>query len=116
MGKAKIYVERETYLSKKDNNEHFSYFIKGVIKGREVKVRITPSDFGGYTVLEIVFGDTNAAELTVKPFEIKDDRGRVTASGNMYGVKSVDEDGEIYECKIKPFQESDRALLEMLLK
>ena len=37
-------------------------------------------------------------------------------TGNTYGVKSVDEDGVVYECKIKPFQDSDKALLEMLLK
>ena len=32
-----------------------------------------------------------------------------------YGVKSVDEDGKIYECKIKPFRGSDKDLLEMYL-
>ena len=116
MSKAKILVERETYIGKKDNQEHFSYFIKGVIRGKEAKVRIVPPDFGGYNVLEIVFGDSNAAELTVTPFEIKDEKGNVTMTGNTYGVKSVDEDGVVYECKIKPFQESDKALLAMLLK
>ena len=115
MDKTKKMVERESYLGK-DEKEHFSYFVKGVIRGKEVKVRITPPDFGGYTVLEIVFGDSNAAELTVSPFEIKDEKGRVTMTGNTYGVKSVDEDGVIYECKIKPFQESDKALLGMLLR
>ena len=49
-------------------------------------------------------------------FEIKDEKGRVTMTGNTYGVKSVDENGEVYECKIKPFQESDKALLGMLLR
>ena len=115
MGKAKIMVGRETYIGKKDNQEHFSYFVKGVLRGKEVKVRIVPPDFGGYNVLEIVFGDASEAELTVKPFEIKDEKGKVTMQGNMYGVKSVDEDGVVYECKIKPFQESDKALLTMLL-
>ena len=115
MNKAKIMVERELYVGK-DEKEHFSYFVKGVVRGKEVKVRITPPDFGGYTVLEIVFADSNAAELTVKPFEIKDEKGKVTMTGNTYGVKSVDEDGVVYECKIKPFQDSDKALLEMLLK
>ena len=28
----------------------------------------------------------------------------------------VDENGEIYECKIKPFRDSDKALLNMLLR
>ena len=115
MIKEKLMVGRETYVSKKDNQEHFSYFVKGIVRGKEVKVRIVPPDFGGYNVLEIVFGSDDYAELTVKPFEIKDEKGKVIMQGNMYGVKSVDEDGKIYECKIKPFQESDKALLSKLL-
>ena len=115
MNKAKLMVGRETYLSKKDHQEHFSYFVQGHLRGTEVKVRIVPPEFGGYNVLEIVFGGEEQVELTVKPFEIKDEKGNVTMQGNMYGVKSVDEDGVVYECKIKPFQESDKALLSMLL-
>ena len=115
MENKKIMVQRETYISKKDESERFSYFVKGSLRGKDFKVRITPPDLGGYTVLEIVFGEQNEAELTVKPWEIKDERGHVTSSGNTYGVKSVDEDGKIYECKIKPFQDSDRSLLDMLL-
>ena len=115
MNKAKLMVDRETYFSEKDNKEHFSYFIKGHLRGKDVKVRIVPPDFGGYNVLEIVFGNEDQVELTVKPFEIKDEKGRVTMQGNMYGVKSVDDDGMVYECKIKPFQDSDKALLAMLL-
>lgn len=110
-----LMVGREIYISKKDNQEHFSYFVKGIVRGKEVKVRIVPPDFGGYNVLEIVFGNDEEVELTVKPFEIKDEKGNVTMQGNIYGVKSVDEDGVVYECKIKPFQESDKALLSMLL-
>ena len=115
MDKTKIFVERELYVGK-DEKEHFSYFIKGVVRGKDVRVRIVPPDFGGYNVLDIVFGDENEAELTVAPFEIKDEKGRVTMTGNTYGVKSVDEDGAAYECKIKPFQDSDKALLNMLLR
>ena len=109
-----IMVERETF--EKNEKTYFSYFIKGVVRGKDVRVRIVPPDFGGYNVLDIVFGDENEAELTVAPFEIKDEKGRVTMTGNTYGVKSVDEDGAVYECKIKPFQDSDKALLNMLLR
>ena len=56
-----------------------------------------------------------AAELTLTPYEIKDESGKVL-KGNTYGVRSVDEDGQIYECKIKPFRDSDKALLNMLLR
>jgi hypothetical protein len=109
----KIFVEREVY--EKDNKEYFSYFIKGVVRGKEVRVLITPPDKGGYTVLDIVFGNEMAAELTLTPYEIKDEKGKVM-KGNTYGVRSVDEDGQVYECKIKPFRDSDKALLNMLVR
>ena len=109
----KIFVERDTY--EKNGNTYFSYFIKGIVRGKEVRIMIVPPDKGGYTVLDIVFGDQMAAELTLTPYEIKDDSGKVL-KGNTYGVRSVDEDGQIYECKIKPFRDSDKALLNMLLR
>lgn len=109
-----IFVERETF--EKNGKTYFSYFIKGTIRGKDVKIAIIPPDKGGYTVLDIVFGNTMAAELVVKPFEIKDDAtGRVIA-GNTFAVQSYDENGDIYECAIKPFRASDKALLNMLIK
>ena len=109
----KIFVERDTY--EKNGNTYFSYFIKGIVRGKEVRIMIVPPDKGGYTVLDIVFGDQMAAELTLTPYEIKDDSGRVM-KGNTYGVRSVDEDGVVYECKVKPFRDSDKSMLNMLLK
>ena len=108
----KIFVERETF--EKNGNTYFSYFIKGEIRGKDVRIAIVPPDKGGYTVLDIVFNDTLAAELTIKPFEIKGEDGKVI-SGNTYAVMSHDEDGTAYECPIKPFRVSDKTLLNMLV-
>lgn len=73
-----ILVERETF--EKDGKTYFSYFIKGKVRGKEVKVAIVPPDKGGYTVLDIVFGAEMRAELTLTPYEIKDDStGRVNS-------------------------------------
>lgn len=109
----KIYVKRE--LVTKEDKEFYSYFIDGVIRGKEARVLISAPDFGGYKVLDIVFGDMDEAELTVQNLEMTDAKGKVTTY-KKYGVKSVDENGEIYECKIKPFRASDKDLLDMLLK
>ena len=109
-----IFVERETF--EKNGKVYFSYFIKGAIRGKEVKINIMPPDKGGYTVLDIVFGEAMAAGLVIKPFEIKDDATGKVISGNSFAVQSYDEDGEIYECAIKPFRSSDKALLNMLVK
>ena len=109
-----ILVERETF--EKNGNTYFSYFIQGEIRGKHVKAAVIPPDKGGYTVLDIVFGNAMACELAVKPFEIKDDATGKVISGNSFAVQSYDEDGEIYECAIKPFRSSDKALLNMLVK
>ncbi len=113
-----IVVERETF--EKDGKTYFSYFIKGNIRGREVKIGIAPpdkdKDIGGYTVLDIVFGNAMAAELVIKPYEIKDEKTKTVVTGNSYAVRSYDENGEVYECAVKPFRQSDKALLNMLLK
>ena len=109
----KIMVERETF--EYEGKEYFGYYIKGEVRGREVKVRVMPPDIGGYAVLDIVYAEANKAELTLTPYEIKGNDGRVV-SGNIYGVRSVDEDGVVYECKIKPSRDSDKNLLNMLLR
>ena len=57
-----------------------------------------------------------AAELVVKPFEIKDEKTKKVVSGNTFAVVSYDENGEMYECAVKPYRQSDKALLNMLLK
>ena len=108
-----IKVERDTY--EKDGKTYYSYFIKGNVRGRDIRVLIVPPDKGGYTVLDIVFGEEMEAELVLNPYEIKDDSTGRVIKGNSYAVRTVDADGEVYECAIKPFRASDKALLQMLL-
>ena len=109
MTKKQIVVERETF--KMGEKEYYSYFVKGSVRGRDVRAGVKPPDNGGYVVLDIVFGNSMSAELTVKPFEMKDDGGNVI-KGNTYGVRSVDENGKVYECTVKPARLSDKALLK----
>ena len=108
-----IKVERDTY--EKDGKTYYSYFIKGNVRGRDIRVLIVPPDKGGYTVLDIVFGEEMEAELVLNPYEIKDESTGRVIKGNSYAVRTVDADGEVYECAIKPFRASEKALLNMLL-
>lgn len=110
----KIIVERETFESK--GKTYYTYFIKGQVRGKGVRVAVIPPDKGGYAVLDIVFGDAMEAELVAKPFEIKDEKTGNVFAGNTYAVQTVGEDGEIYECAIKPYRSSDKTLLNMLLR
>ncbi len=110
----KIYVERETF--EMNEQTYFSYFIKGTVRGKDVKVAVIPPDKGGYTVLDIVFGNENKADLFLTPYEMKDEATGKIIKGNTYGIRTVDENGEVYECKVKPFRDSDKTLLNMLLR
>lgn len=110
----RIFVERETF--EKNDRTYFSYFIKGKLRGKEVKVAVVPPDKGGYAVLDIVFGNEMKAELVVNPFEIKDEATGRVITGNTYLVRTADENGEVYECNVKPYRNSDKTLLNMLIK
>ena len=109
----KIKVERETY--NKNDKEYFAYFIKGNVRGRDVKLSVVPQDVGGYTVLDIVFNGAMEAELVITPFEMKTDNGQII-KGNTFSVRSIDEDGTVYECSVKPSRRSDKELLAMLIR
>ena len=109
----KILVERETY--EKDGKKFFSYFIKGNVRGKDIRVLIVPPDYGGYAVLDIVFGEAMSAQLMLVPYEIRDEKTGKVSKGNSYAVHSEDEDGTVYECKIMPLRKSDKDLLQMLL-
>ena len=113
MKNKKIFVERETFV--KDDKTFFSYFIKGNIRGKDVKVAVVPPDKGGYAVLDIVFGNEMKADLVVKPFEIKDEATGKVVTGNTFSVQTT-EDGIVYECAIKPYRSSDKMLLNMIIQ
>lgn len=113
MSDKKLIVQREKFDYK--GKEYLSYFIKGVVKGREVKATLKPQDINGYTILDIIFEGANEVELIAKPYSITDDHGNVI-SGNTYIVRSVDENGEVYECPVKHSRASDKVLLNMLMK
>ena len=109
-----IFVERETY--EKDGKTYFSYYIKGMVRGKEVKAQVAPHDVGGYAVLDIVFDGADKAELFTTPYEIRDEKTKRTVKGVTYGVRSYDADGQVYECPVKPMRSSDKSFLQMLLR
>ena len=114
MENMKILVERDTYT--KNGQEYFSYFINGNIRGKVYRIGVVPPDNGGYSVLDIVFGNEMSAELVLKPYEIKDEKTGQVLKGNTYAVRSVDEDGVVYKCPIKPARVSDKTMLNMFLR
>ena len=114
MSDKKLIVQREKFDYK--GKEYLSYFIKGVVKGREVKATLKPQDINGYTVLDLIFDGANEVELIAKPYSITDEATGNVITGNTFVVRSVDENGEVYECPVKHSRGSDKVLLTMLMK
>ncbi len=112
-----IKVESETF--EEDGKTYYPYFVRGNVRGKDIRVAIVPpnqdTDKGGYTVLDIVFGNDMSADLIINPYEIKDAKTGKVISGNSYLVRTTDENGKVYECTVKPFRISDKTLLNMLL-
>ena len=106
-------IERETYKGK-DDKDYWAYLVRGKVRGRDVKVDFKPKDAGGYLPLDIVFDVKPTATLIMSDEETTDKNGdkvKYTA----YTVRNVDESGIVYECGVKLRQDSDKALLTMLL-
>ena len=110
----KLLVQREQF--EYEGKQYFSYYVIGQVRGKDIRIKLVPPDKGGYKVLDLVFGDKTEVELSLKPYEIKDPKTGRTTKGNTYFVSSTDEHGEVLKSAIKPYQSSDKNLLEILVK
>ena len=113
MENVKITVEREVF--EKGDKSYSSYYIKGNVRGKNVKAQVIPPDFGGYKVLDIVYNGGNEAELQLTPYKFTTEDGQVL-EGNTLKVVSYDEDGTVYECLVKLARGSDKSLFKMLVR
>lgn len=116
-----LVIEREAIkgadgkqLITKDDRPYFAYIVRGMVRGKEKKVDFVPKDKGGYEPLDILFDIAPKAELIMSEEEMTDDNGKKTQY-TAYKARVADEDGEIYECGIKPQRDSDKALLKFIL-
>lgn len=107
-----LFVGREYY--ERDGKQYFWCFVSGKIRGKDVRVGLVPVDFGGYEVVDIVFGAEQKVGLYKYLYEMRDEHTKRTVKGFTYKIQSQDDDG-VYAIKLKPARDSDKALLEMLL-
>ena len=110
---ARIYCTREEYEGK-DGKKYWAYLVKGTVRGREVKVDFAPQDMGGYEPLDIIFDVSDHPEIIMTEDTFTTESGKVKAYTE-YEVKTVDEYGIEYACKVKPKRNSDTSLLAMLI-
>lgn len=107
-------LEKTSYV--KNEKEYTAYIVKGTLRGKDVQASIVPTDFGGYALLDILFGDNDSIDIRKEPFSFKDETTGNMITGINYIASMTDEDGETFECKVKPNRNSDKALLAMLMK
>ena len=111
-----VLVYREKFISKERRQKYWGYFVMGLLRGRKVRVSLVSTDAGGYDLLDIVFNGADSVELWRKPYSMKDEKGKITASGFTYSVVSLDEDETVYTAQVKPSRKSDKALLEKIIE
>ena len=108
----RLFVEREAFTG--SYGERFwAHVVRGQVRGRNIKIDFIPKDKGGYEVLDIVFGASDKAELIMCNEVMTDSHGNKTRYIS-YKVRTEDALGEL-ECGVKPAQDSDKALLTMLI-
>lgn len=101
-------------LLTKDGRPYYAYIVRGLIRGQAKKIDFAPKDNGGYEPLDILFDISPKAELIMTDEVMTNEDGTKTPYTS-YKVQAVDEDGEVWECGVKPQRDSDKALLKFLL-
>ena len=115
-------VTRHTFIGK-DGKEYWGYEVKGVLVRvkngkrleKDIAVDFVAKDQGGYEVLDLIFFETDEANLRIYDATMTDDKtGKVTVY-TVYEVYAADDDGTVYSYKVRPSRESDKSLLNMLI-
>lgn len=101
-------------LITKNGRPYFAYIVRGNVRGQEKKICFVPKDKGGYEPLDILFDISDKAELVMTDEVMTNVDGTKTAYVS-YKAQVIDEDGEIWDCGVKPQRDSDKALLKFLL-
>lgn len=120
MANGNFIVRREAICDKRgnqfmteDGRLYYAYLLRGKLRGRAIKVDFSPRDKGGYTPLDLVFDVSPEAELEIVD-EITEFNGK-KQHRTVYTVNTVDDDGLVWKCEVKPTNKSDVDLLAMLI-
>ncbi len=101
-------------LVTKEGRLYYSYKVRGNVRGQEKKADFVPKDMGGYEPLDILFDISPKAELIMTDEVMTNADGSKTVY-TAYKAQVVDENGEIWDCGVKPQRDSDKALLKFIL-
>ena len=113
--KPNIFKLKQKGFMGRDGNVYYGYIVDVVLRGRDMKVDFVPKDKGGYEVLELVFNGKKTVDLYVTEDTMVDSTGKKTRF-KVYTARSIDENGEIFEINVKPDKDSDKSIIENVLR
>lgn len=106
-------VNRAKYVAK--NGEiRFGYYVSGELRGKEVKANLIPSDIGGYALIDLIFLTSETAKLRMIKSKMSDSITKQINEIVSYEMFNLDETNDEIVCKVKPWQSSDKYILDML--
>ena len=91
----------------------YSYFIEAVFRGQKQRISLQAEDNGSYSLLNIIFADTNKAEARLTESVFKPDENSdpiITLGVEVF----VEEDGIEYSAPLKGQRKSDKTCLAIL--
>lgn len=115
-------VTRKKFVGK-DGKEYWGYVVVGKVVRvkngkqleKDIEVDFVAKDQGGYEVLDLIFFETDSAELAMYDATMTNEKTGEVSTYTVYEVRATDDDGTVYSYKVKPSRESDKSLLNMLI-
>ena len=110
----KLVVSREIFGKSEDGeNDLYTYFINAVFRGEKQRISLQAEDNGSYSLLNIIFGNSNQANARLTESVFKPDENSapiITIGVEVYVV----DDGVEYSAPLKGQRRSDKTCLSIL--
>ena len=111
-------LERESFKGR-DKRRYWSYYVSGVVYPgtrfeKKVKASFTPSDNGGYELLDMMFEMSDKVLLDYSIQNMKNESTGLKTLIDIFMAFVIDPYGNKLEYKLKPYEKSDLAIFKML--
>ena len=107
-----LMVKREKYSKK--GKDYWSYRIDTTLRGQKTHIDFRMGeDIGAYRLLDIIFLNRDTVQFAVQPYKTKNQTTKQVNKGFTYFA--VDPDDIMYRTDLRPAQQSDKRLIELVL-
>ena len=113
----KLLVSREIFGKSKDEDQDlYSYFIEATFIGQKQRISLKAEDSGMFSLLNIIYGESNVAEGRIVESEFKADENSEPIKTLSVEVFVKDEDGIEIMAPLKCQRKSDKTCLAIVQK